>query len=368
MLEQDILDVAQRGLGFGVHVIITAARWAEIRPQLKDAINTRMELRLGDPMESDIDRKVAVNVPAGAPGRGLTPGKLHFLAALPRIDGVEEALSLAQGVADTVAAISDGWQGPAAPKVRMLPMMVALNELPAPERRPGQVVPLGVDETRLEPVYLDFTADPHLLVFGEGESGKTSVLRTLIQGVTEAYTPQQARILVVDYRRTLLGAVPEGHQLAYCAAAGVVQAAVNDIRPFLEKRQPGPEVTQEQLRNRSWWTGPEIFIIADDYDLVATQGGNPLAPLGEFLPMARDLGLHLIVARASGGASRALFEPLIQRLRESRQPGLLLSGDRDEGQLIGQVRPSRQPPGRGTLVSRRHGTILIQTAYQQVAV
>jgi S-DNA-T family DNA segregation ATPase FtsK/SpoIIIE len=314
-------------------------------------------------MESDIDRKVAANVPAGMPGRGITKGKLHFLGALPRIDGVEDVTDLADGVAKTVSAIADAWQGPTAPKVRMLPLMVGFRELPSAAERPGQVVPIGVDETRLEPVYLDFNADPHFLMFGEGESGKTSVLRTLIQGISEAYTPAQARILAVDYRRALLGAVPESHRLAYCAAAPAVQSVVAEVRPFLEKRQPGPDVTQEQLRTRSWWKGPEVFVIVDDYDLVATQGNNPLAPLGEFLPMARDLGLHLIISRASGGASRALFEPLIQRLRESRQPGLMLSGERDEGQLIGQVRPSQLPPGRGTLVSRKHGTMLIQTAY-----
>ena len=363
LLEQDILEIAQRGLGFGVHVIIAAARWAEIRPQLKDAINTRVELRLGDPMESDIDRRVAVNVPANTPGRGLTKAKLHFLAALPRIDGVEDATDLADGVAKAVHAIADAWQGPAAPKLRMLPLMVPYTDLPTVERRPTQVVPLGVDETRLEPVYLDFNADPHFLLFGEGESGKTAVLRTLIQGISEAYTPAQARILAVDYRRALLGAVPETHQLAYCAAAPAVQSVLSEVKPFLEKRQPGPDVTAEQLRARTWWTGPEIFVIVDDYDLVATPGSNPLLPLGEYLPMARDLGLHLIIARASGGAGRALFEPLIQRLRESRQPGLVLSGERDEGQLIGQVRASQQPPGRGTLVSRKHGTILVQTAY-----
>jgi S-DNA-T family DNA segregation ATPase FtsK/SpoIIIE len=362
-LEQDILEIAQRGLGFGVHVIITAARWPEIRPQLKDAINTRIELRLGDPMESDIDRKVAVNVPTGTPGRGLTKGKLHFLGALPRIDGVEDATDLADGVAKAVHAIADAWQGPAAPKLRMLPLMVPYTDLPAPSARPNQVVPLGVDETKLEPVYLDFNADPHFLLFGEGESGKTSVLRTLVQGITEAYTPQQARILAVDYRRSLLGSIPESHQLAYCAAAPAVQSVLAEVKPFLDKRQPGPDVTAEQLRTRSWWTGPEIFVIVDDYDLVATPGGNPLGSLGEYLPMARDLGFHLIIARASGGAGRALFEPLIQRMRETRQPGLVLSGERDEGQLIGQVRPSQQPPGRGTLVSRKHGTILVQTAH-----
>jgi S-DNA-T family DNA segregation ATPase FtsK/SpoIIIE len=360
-LEQDVLDIAQRGLGFGVHVVITAARWAEIRPQLKDAIATRIELRLGDPMESDVDRKVAQNVPAGVPGRGITRDKLHFLGALPRIDGVEDAADLADGVAKSVAAIAEAWQGPAAPKLRMLPLMVPYTDLPEPAARPAFAIPLGVDENKLEPVYLDFSQDPHFLMFGEGESGKTSVLRSLIKGITETYTGSQARI--VDYRRSLLGACPESHALGYCAAAGAVSSTVNEIRPFLDKRQPGPEVTAEQLRNRSWWTGPEIFVIVDDYDLVATSGMNPLSPFAEYLPMARDLGFHLIISRASGGASRALFEPLIQRMRESRQPGLLLSADRDEGQLIGSVRGSQQPQGRGTLVSRRHGTMLVQTAY-----
>jgi DNA segregation ATPase FtsK/SpoIIIE, S-DNA-T family len=362
-LEQDILDIAQRGLGFGVHVVITAARWAEIRPQLKDAVNTRIELRLGDPMESDVDRKVAQNVPAGAPGRGITRDRLHFLGALPRIDGVEDAVDLADGVNKTVTAIAEAWQGPAAPKLRMLPLLVPYTDLPEPAARPPYAIPLGVDENKLEPVYLDFNQDPHFLMFGEGESGKTSVLRGIIRGITEAYTGNQARILLVDYRRTLLGACPESHALGYCAAAGAVSSTVKEIKPFLDKRQPGPDVTAEQLRNRNWWTGPEIFVIVDDYDLVATQGGNPLAPFAEYLPMARDLGFHLIVSRASGGASRALFEPLIQRMRESRQPGLLLSADREEGQLLGTVRGSQQPQGRGTLVSRRHGTTLVQTVF-----
>ncbi|HEV2640382.1 MAG TPA: type VII secretion protein EccCa [Actinocrinis sp.] len=363
LLEQDVLDIAQRGLGYGVHVIVTAARWAEIRPQLKDALNTRIELRLGDPMESDVDRKVAANVPAGAPGRGITRARLQFLAALPRIDGIEDAADLADGVAKTVSAIAEAWHGPAAPKVRMLPLLVPYEDLPKAADRPAHSIPIGVDEGKLEPVSLDFSSDPHFLMFGESESGKTSVLRSIIRGICDVYTPDEARILLIDYRRSLLGALPESHQLGYCAAPTAAQSMINDVRPFLTQRQPGPDVTAEQLRHRTWWKGPDVFVVVDDYDLVATQGGNPLAPLAEFLPMARDLGLHVIIARSSGGAGRALFEPVIQRIREARQPGLLLSGDRDEGQLIGTVRPSQLPPGRGTLVSRKHGTILMQTAY-----
>ena len=90
---------------------------------------------------------------------------------------------------------------------------------------------------------------------------------------------------------------------------------------MLQGRLPGPEVTPDQLRDRSWWSGPEIFVLVDDYDMVASPSGNPIVGLAEFLPQAKDVGLHLVVCRRSGGAARALFEPIIQRIRELGSPG-----------------------------------------------
>jgi S-DNA-T family DNA segregation ATPase FtsK/SpoIIIE len=131
----------------------------------------------------------------------------------------------------------------------------------------------------------------------------------------------------------------------------------------MAERLPGPEVTADQLRNRSWWRGSELYLLVDDYDLVAGGSGNPLTALVDYLPQARDIGLHVVVARRSGGAGRAMFDPVIQRLREVGTPGLVLSGDRDEGALLGAVRPSAQPPGRGHLVGRRGDAQLVQLAW-----
>ena len=87
--------------------------------------------------------------------------------------------------------------------------------------------------------------------------------------------------------------------------------------------------------------------------------------LEDLLPQARDIGLHVILTRRAGGASRAIYEPVLQRLRELDAPGLLMSGNREEGALIGNLKPSTQPPGRGTLVRRRDGVQLIQTAWSE---
>ena len=125
--------------------------------------------------------------------------------------------------------------------------------------------------------------------------------------------------------------------------------------------------TPEQLRARTWWTGAEVFVVVDDYDLVATQQSSPVAQLQPLLAQARDVGLHLVVARRSGGASRALYEPVIQSLRDLAMPGLLLSGSRDEGPLIGTVRPTQAQPGRGRLVTRDRGVEVVQVAWSDPA-
>jgi type VII secretion protein EccCb len=85
-LEGRVNDIAARGLSFGVHVVAAAVRWSEFRPRLRDLFGTKLELRLGDPMESEIGSRPAGTVPQ-QPGRGLTKSGHHFLAALPRLDG-----------------------------------------------------------------------------------------------------------------------------------------------------------------------------------------------------------------------------------------------------------------------------------------
>jgi S-DNA-T family DNA segregation ATPase FtsK/SpoIIIE len=366
-LEQQITAIAARGLGYGVHVIVAATRWMEIRPALRDLLGTRIELRLGDPSESEIDRRLALNVPQRTAGRGITPEKLHFLSALPRIDGVASADSLVDGVGDLIDQVSRAWTGRPAPVVRLLPEQLAYADLPRPggharvEAVQGSL-PIGIDEDALAPTYLDLRSDPHLVVFGDPRCGKTNLLRVICEQVAARYTPEQAKLIVLDYRHNLLDIASRPHTLAHGFTSQHANGIVGQVTNGLGKRLPPADITPDRLRARDWWHGPELFFIVDDYDLVATGSGNPLMPLLELLPLARDIGMHLIVARTMGGAGRALFEPVIQRLRETGSPALIMSGSKDEGALLGNVRPEPLPPGRGRLVTRQ-GVKLVQSAY-----
>ena len=189
------------------------------------------------------------------------------------------------------------------------------------------------------------------------------MLRTYVHEIMRSRTPQEAQIVVVDYRRSLLGEVPDEYLLNYLTSAAQAGPVIKDLATYLENRIPGPDVTPEQLRNRSWWKGAEVFVVVDDYDLVATQQSSPVQPLLPLMPQARDTGLHLALARRSGGASRALYEPIIQSLRDLAMPGLLLSGSPDEGPLIGNQKPMPALSGRGRLITRDRGVEAVQLAW-----
>ena len=363
-LEPMIAVLAARGLSYGVHVVLCASRWGEFRPALKDMLGTRIELRQGDPGDSEMDRKKAANVPVGQPGRGLTRDGKHLLVALPRLDGVQDAADLGLGVRDAVARICGRWPGQAAPSVRMLPFDIPRGEVVAAAGGADgrHLVPIGVEERSLAPVWLDFDAQSHFYAFAEPESGKTTLLRNIVLGLIERHTVEEAKVVLVDYRRTMLGFIEGRHLAGYAATAQALEPMVVHLVQVLRGRLPGPEITQRQLRERSWWSGPEVYVVVDDYDLVSSASVNPLLPLVQFLSQAKDVGLHVILTRRSGGASRAMFDPVLGHLRELSADGLVMSGSKDEGPLIGGARPSKFPPGRGILVTRAGGEQLIQVA------
>ncbi len=361
-LEEQIAMLANRGLGYGIHLIVSANRWWDVRMQIRDMFGTRLELRLGDPGDSEIDRRSASNVPAGAPGRGLTMERQQCLVALPRIDGSANKEDLYAGVEQLVTAVAAA-ATTEAPPLGLLPRRFELSELRGDG--PPLSLPIGLGEAGLEPISLDFAADPHFVVFGDVECGKTNLLRVLVRQLAARTTPEEVRIIVADYRRNLIDLADLDHVIGYAGSEAMFSDAIAEAVTSLRRRLPGPEVTAEELRNRTWWQGPRLFVVVDDYDLVAAAATNPLLPLVELLGQARDVDLHLVVTRRAGGAGRAMFDPVLGRLRELSSPGLVMAGTRDEGALVGEVKPGPQPAGRGWLVRRREGNELVQIAWAE---
>ena len=76
------------------------------------------------------------------------------------------------------------------------------------------------------------------------------------------------------------------------------------------------ELTIERLRAldrtaETGWSGPDVYILVDDYDLIAGLPANPLVGVGDLIFQGRDAGIHVVLpARSSGGAARAMVDPV----------------------------------------------------------
>jgi len=359
-----VADIAARGPAYGVHVVLTATQSMQVRIRMQPAFGGRIEMRLGDVFDSEFGRDLMKQIPADSPGRGLSDigGAHHFQTALPTADPDADPTDLQTMLGAWVTRLNERWPDRQVSRVQTLPETVWLDELDRSDLNRWEV-PVGFSELNLGTATVDFSdTAPHLLVYGDNQTGKSTLLRTLVQGLVEGKSTDEVGIVFIDHRRSLMGCVPDDYQVAYGMSSDQSASIAATIAQSLRERMPGPDVTAEQLRDRSWWTGLELFIVVDDYDLVSTTSGNPLQPFVDLVAQASDLGFHLIISRRVGGLARAMHEPLLQRLADISTPGLMFAGDPMEGRLVNGVAARRLPEGRALFVSRDGRSSQIQVA------
>ena len=178
--------------------------------------------------------------------------------------------------------------------------------------------------------------------------------------------PSQVRFMLADYRSGLLDAVPQTHLLAAGAVnrnTASLEAAVKALATNLARRLPTPELTTAQLRSRSWWSGPDVVLLVDDWHMIVAASGvlSPMAPLAALLPAAADIGLHVIVTCQMSQAHRATMDKFVGAAFGAGSPTLFLSGEKAEFPTS-EFKLKRRPPGQALLVSP-DGKEVVQSVY-----
>ncbi|SDE66946.1 type VII secretion protein EccCb [Mycolicibacterium neoaurum] len=369
-LEPVVQDLAGQGLAFGVHTIISTPRWTELKSRVRDYLGTKVEFRLGDVNETQVDRMTR-DIPANRPGRAISGEKHHLMIGVPRLDGVHSATDIVPAITAAVDHIAS-LHTDEAPRVRVLPERIHLRELdptpPGPDAdyRTRWTIPVGIRESDLSVAYNNMQITPHLLIFGAPKSGKTTIAHAVAQAICARNSPQQVRFMLADYRSGLLDAVPQSHLLDAGAVnrnSASLEESIKALAVNLKKRLPPPDLTTAQLRARSWWTGPDVVLLVDDWHMIVAASGMvpPMTPLAPLLPAAADIGLHIVVTCQMSQAHRATMDKFVGAAFGAGSPTLFLSGEKTEFPSS-EFKLKRRPPGQALLISP-DGKEVVQAAY-----
>lgn len=369
-LEAPVQELAGQGLAFGVHTIITTPRWTELKSRVRDYLGVKIEFRLGDVNDTQIDRATR-DIPANRPGRAMSLEKHHLMIGVPRLDGEHNADGLVEAMTAAVEQVAAQYTEQA-PRVRVLPERVHLHELdpnpPGPDSdyTTRWTIPIGLRETDLSVAYAKMSATPHLLIFGAAKSGKTTIAHALAQAICARNSPDQVRFMLADYRSGLLDAVPDTHLLSAGAInrnSASLDEAIKALAMNLQKRLPPADLTTAQLRSRSWWSGPDIVLLVDDWHMIVGAAGGmpPMMPLAPLMPAAGDIGLHIIVTCQMSQAYKATMDKFVGSAFGAGSPTLFLSGDKADFPSS-EFKVKRRPPGQA-LLAAPEGREVIQAAF-----
>lgn len=384
VLIEQVNQIINQGPSFGVHVVATADRESELRPPVRSGFGSRVELRLAAVEDAKLVRsRFAKDVPV-KPGRGMVAvnyvrldsdpqSGLHTLVARPALGSTGEAVFESDSVAAAVSQVAVGH----APPVRRLPAWFGLDQLrtlAASDQRKGvgaDGIAWAISELDLQPVYLNFGDNAHLMVTGRRECGRTTTLATIMAEIGRIYAPgastappttqPSAQVWLVDPRRQLLTVLGTDYVENFAYNLDGVAAMMDQLAATLARREPPPGLSAEELLSRSWWSGPEIFLIIDDVQQLPPGFDSPLHKAAPWVTRAADVGLHVIVTRTFGGWSSAGSDPMLRALHQANTPLLVMDADPDEGFIRGKMKGGPLPRGRGLLMAEDTG-VFVQVA------
>lgn len=384
VLIEQVNQIINQGPSFGVHVVATADRESELRPPVRSGFGSRVELRLAAVEDAKLVRsRFAKDVPP-KPGRGMVAvnyvrldsdpqAGLHTLVARPALGSTPDAVFESDSVAAAVRQVAAGEARP----VRRLPARFGLDQLrqvAAADRRQGVGaggIAWAISELDLQPVYLNFADNAHLMVTGRRECGRTTTLATIMSEIGRIYAPgastapptsrPSAQVWLVGPRRQLLTVLGSDYVEKFAYNLDGVAAMMDDLAAALARREPPPGLSAEELLSRSWWSGPEIFLIIDDIQQLPPGFDSPLHKAAPWVTRAADVGLHVFVTRTFGGWSSAGSDPILRALHQANAPLLVMDADPDEGFIRGKMKGGPLPRGRGLLMAEDTG-VFVQVA------
>lgn len=306
------------GKSMGIHLIISTNRRIELPNKLALARKIILRLANRDEYSDAVGGRVSLLPTLQSEGRGLwlDGSLLECQIAQPVLEMDGSRMDLER----VCSRMADSWSGDSAPKIRLLPSQIPLQDLleklphPTEENFP---FPIGVSYENLQIVPINLIRDiPRWLVVGSPRSGKTNFLINLAATIHH-HGGGEWEILYLSLRRP----IPEPFNQEKIKTAGNVQAAIVLLTDLLGRIEDASQA------------GRRILFLFDDLGAAFEPGREALGVALNNLALIATSHDNIILIGAGSPEEMRPHQMTSQFLRVLKQSRMGIAFSKEPGDL-----------------------------------
>ncbi|MCU9612784.1 type VII secretion protein EssC [Caldibacillus lycopersici] len=328
-LETQFIQLSRDGQSLGIYLLITATRVNSVRQSLMNNLKTKITHYLMDKAEVyTVLGRVPYEIEP-IPGRAIVKKDDPYLMQVFLPEKGEDDLIVLENVKKKVLLLQKQNQGGNAPiSIPMLPQRLDLKELLkriSAVQNTDILLPIGLDEETVTPVFLNIQKNKHWLILGPGQKGKTNVLKVLLD---RALKQKPYSIAIFDGIDRALSQLATNDLVDYLDSKEQITAWIEKVKAVCEEREKQYlAAVNNQTIDQLIFT-PIIFVVDSISRLNQTIDSIIQGKLADIMKRYSHLGFSVMVAGSPNEVSKG-YDPLSIELKQIRN-GLLLMKKSDQ--------------------------------------
>lgn len=321
-LEMQINQFVRDGQSLGIYMIFTATRVNSIRQSLMNNLKTKIVHYLMDNSEAFTILGRVPYSPEPIPGRAIIKKDEAFFSQVFLPGDGKDDFEILDSIRNEVLTLKGRYSEYKEPQpVPMLPS--DLNVINFATYTKGKMrnglVPIGLDEEFVQPVFINFDKYKHCMIVGQAQKGKTNVIKVILNSTLDQGVDS---IGLFDSFDRSLSNYNEQDKVSYLETKDQIGIWVQEIEQKLLERE-ADYLEKVQFGDTSM-DYPPIFLVVDGYArFVQTLDPMLQDRFARLIKNYSHLGFNLVVAGSNNDLSKG-YDTLTMEVKQIRQAMVLM--------------------------------------------